>query len=136
MPAEDPAAYQNMSTDQLVDMIEQEMAALGSGNEVPEPPGALPEDVAMEADAENALGEMEDPVASDDDVEATIDMIMSSGVSNAGQLLDQLRAAGFEIVRAGGMDQGIPEEDMEPEPELSMQDARKAAAERAVGGVA
>ena len=35
MPADDPAAYQNMSTDQLVDMIEQEMAALGSGNEPP-----------------------------------------------------------------------------------------------------
>jgi hypothetical protein len=137
MPADDPAAYQEMSTDQLVDMIEQEMAALGSGNEHPEAqmlPGELPEDVAMDADAEEALGEMEDPVTSDADAEAAIDMIMSSGVSNAGELLDQLRSQGFEIVRVGGMDQGLPEEG--PEPELPMRDARKAAAERAVGGAA
>lgn len=138
MPAENPAAYQDMSTDQLVDMIEQEMAALGSGNEPPAPdmpPGELPEDVAMDADAEKALGEMEDPVTSDADAEAAIDMIMSSGVSSAGELLDQLRQSGFEIVRAGGMDQGLPEEEG-PEPELPMRDARRAAAERAVGGTA
>lgn len=138
MPAEDPAAYQNMSTDQLVDMIEQEVAAMESGNEPPQaemPPGELPEDVAMDAEAEEALGEMEDPVASDADAEAAIDMIMSSGVSSSAELLDQLRAQGFEIVRTGGVDQGLPE-DEGPEPEPSMRDARRMAAERAVGGVA
>ena len=139
MPADDPAAYQNMSTDQLVDMIEQEIAAMESGNEPPQAemlPGELSEDVAMDADAEKALGEMEDPVTSNADVEAALDMIMSSGTNSASEVLDQLRSQGFEIVRVGGMDQGLPEEELEIEPELPMRDARRAAAEKAVGGVA
>lgn len=138
MPADNPAAYQNMSTDQLVDMIEQEVAALESGNEMPQaemPPGELPEDVEMDAEAEDALAEVESPVESDADVEAAIDMIMSSGVNSAAQLLDQLRAQGFEIIRVGGMDQNVPEP-MGEEPEPSMQEARRMAAQRAVGGMA
>ena len=137
MPANDPAAYQNMSTDQLVDMIEQEVAAMESGNEPPAaemPPGELPEDVAMDAEAEKAMGEMADPMDTDADIETTLDSIMSAGPANAGEVLDQLRSQGFEVVRVGGMDQALPEEEIEPE--LPMRDARRMAAERAVGGAA
>ena len=136
MPANDPGAYQNMSTDQLVDMIEQEVAAMEAGEEPPAaemPPGELPEDVAMEADAEKALAEAESPIDQDVDVEAALEGIMAGGAANAAQVLDQLRAQGFEIVRVGGMNQEIPEG---PPQELPMRDARRMAAERAVGGAA
>ena len=142
MPEGDPGAYQAMSTDELIQSIEGEMASIEqdataagmdlSGEEAPPAEGDV-----IDAEAENALTEAESAAPSDSDAEAALSMVLSSGMNEPTQILDALRGQGFELIRVG-------ESPMEEAPEAAMEapsgeeepfrDARRRAAERAVGG--
>ena len=146
MPANDPGAYQQMSTDELVNMIEAEVGNLDSaaseaGLDIPGE-GALPEDAPpMEEDAQ-ALADAEEGVSSEPEAETALASILAQGASAPEEILDGLRAQGFAIVRTGSAPgEELPEamaEEMgeETEAEIPHRDARRKAAERAVGGMA
>ena len=146
MPANDPAAYQNMSTEELISSLEGEMANLDqsiadAGFTDPAMEGG--EALEAEAGAEEALADAEGAGAPAD-AETALGNVMMSGVTDPGQMLDALRSVGFDLVRTGpapveedqppGPLEGEGEEAMpEEEEEIPFRDARRKAAEKAVG---
>ena len=113
--------------------VEVEESELGLGASGAE---GLPEVDAEDMEAEAALMEAEDVAPSDNDAEAALGAALASGVSDPASIMDDLRAQGFEIVRVGGTEEPVLEEEPEEEEEASMSDARRKAAENAMGGVA
>lgn len=143
MPADDPAAYQQMSTDEIVKGLEDELAKLDqSATEAGiDLSGAGAEQLAgeaVEADAEQALTEAEEVSPTGADAEDALTNVLSSGVTDPPQILDALRTMGFELVRVGSAPgEQIPEavlEEAPPEEEMPFREARRKAAENAVGG--
>lgn len=139
MPAENPAAYQQMTSEDLMNQINEELAKL-EVEEAELGPGAsgaegLPEVDSEDMGAEAALMDAEGSAPSDNDAEAALGTALASGVSDPASVMNELRAQGFEIVRIGGMEE--PPVDEEPqEGEVSMSDARSKAVENAMGGTA
>ena len=144
MPANDPAAYAQMSPEDIVksleselQSVEQEAAAMGIS---PSEAGVDQlEGGAVEADAEQALTDTEETMPSGADAETALANVMASGVTEPSQVLDALRSMGFELVRSGTPpgDQ-VPEAAIEEAPmeeeEMPFREARRRAAEKAVGG--
>jgi len=139
MPADDPAAYQQMSTEEIVKSLEDQLGSMDaeaaeigldvSGEEAPPMEGD-----AVDAEAEQALAEAEEVNPSDTDAESALGMVLSSGVTSPSEILDALRTQGFELIRAGGSPmEEMPEAAMEEE-EMPFREARRKAAENAVGG--
>tara|TARA_R100000808_G_C2143965_1_gene151734 strand:- start:1735 stop:2148 length:414 start_codon:yes stop_codon:yes gene_type:complete len=134
MPANDPAAYDAMSTDKLGgDLSTQldQMVQTAMDLEYQEtPPGSetdLPEDLSATLE-----DEVEPSVAAD--VEGAVAEVMAASPASPEEFISNLRSAGYELVKAGGP--AVPETaEMAPIPdEMPMREATRAAAERALGG--
>jgi hypothetical protein len=137
MPANDPGAYQNMTSEQLMSQIDAELEKLGvPEGELGSGPSGAEDIVDLELEGEQiekALMDAEDPAPSDTDAEAALGAVLASGVSDPSSIMSALRDQGFDIVRVGA-----PETPMEEpqEGEVSMSDARSKAVENAMGGTA
>jgi hypothetical protein len=145
MPVDNPAAYQQMTTDELVNMIEAEVgnldtAAAEAGLDISSG-DALPEDAEpLNESEEQALSEAGEESPPGMDAESALGSVLASGLSGPDEILDALRTQGFELVRMGSAPgEELPEamaEEMgeETEAEIPHREARRKAAERVAGG--
>jgi len=101
MPEGNPAAYDGMTTDQLIQQLEGEVqgldqAAAEIGIDLTEGGEAAEGDLEIEADAEQALADAEQPGPSDSDAEAALTTVLSEGLGDPTAILDALRSQGCE----------------------------------------
>ena len=141
MPADDPAAYDAMTTEQMGGSLKDQLDALASTVQdiEPEPmPGTEGMEGIGDAPVEEAATALEDETGQGGaaDAEGAIAAVMASAPASPGEFLSALREQGFDLVQSAGA--AAPTEPIMPEvpTEAPMRDARRAAAERAFGGTA
>lgn len=133
MPANDPAAYDSMSTDQMGGDLQKQlddMVSSAMGAEIVEDTGMEGQEVSEELPA--ALGDEAEPQAATD-TEGVIAEVMAAAPGSPQEFLSSLQNAGYEVVKIGGE---VPEAEAPAEipDDMPMRDARRVASERAFGG--
>ena len=132
MPANEPAAYDAMSTEKMsgslsdqLDAVVQSAMDMEFQEETPE--ADLPED--MSATLED---EAEPTVAAN--AEGAVAEVMASSPASPQDFINGLRSAGYEIVQTGGG--SVPESAEMPvvPDDMTTREATRVAAERALGG--
>ena len=133
MPANDPQAYDAMSTDKMGGSLSDQLDMMVQTAMDSEPeaiPGAendLPEDMSAALDDEVAP-----PAAAD--AEGAVAEAMAASPASPSEFMSSLRNAGYELVKVGG-DAVPPTAEMPEIPgDMSTRDATRAAAERAFNG--
>ena len=138
MPANDPAAYDSMSTDKMGGDLQKQlddMVSSAMGSEIVEDTGLEGQEVAgglPEGLPEPAGDEAGPQVATD--AAAVVAEVMAAAPGSPDEFLSSLRNAGYDLEKIGG---GPPEAESPP-PEIPddmpMRDARREASERAFNG--
>ena len=134
MPQGDPAAYEQMSDEELEASLQEQLGAIGGlAADLPEEGEApLPEEAEVEAELPPELVE-EAPAGSPapEEAVAALGEILSQGPATPGEVLELLQERGFDIVKSA------PEEvEVEMDLDAPLSDLRGPAIEKALGGAA
>lgn len=131
MPQDNPAAYDQMSDEELEASLQEQLGAIGSLAEgLPEEGAEVATDaVAEELPMEEVIEEAPAGSASPEEAVAALGEILSQGPATPGEVLELLQERGFDIVKSAPM-----EEEVEMDISAPLSELRGPAIEKALGG--